>query len=282
MPRPPIRDPKRDPRALLGRALKRLRLAAGFTTQAAFAARLDGHGEDSVQKAETGNQVPTDDLVLRWLNACDASDVDRELIADLVEYAREADPVIPKFAEPWLDVEPQASIIHAWALDVIPGQLQTYDYAYSLFRLHRFDDDKSAAKATARVKRRAILDDPDSTRMTAILYEPLLRRLVGTPEIMVEQLEHLLQTMDRPNVVIQVVREAGYFLGFVGQFQIASGRTIPDTLNMITVEDQTTNTPAVVDRAIALFEDIRGYALSVTESRALILEAIKRWKSEQE
>lgn len=281
MPRPPIRDPKKDPRALLGRALKRLRLAAGFTTQAAFAARLDGHGEDSVQKAETGNQVPTDDLVLRWLNACDVSDVDRELIADLVEYTREADPVIPKFAEPWLDVEPQAAIIHAWALDVLPGQLQTYDYAYSLFRLHHFDEDKSAAKATARVKRRAILDDPDSTRMTAILYEPILNRLVGTPDIMVEQLEHLVQMMDRPNVVIQVVREAGYFLGFAGQFQVASGRTIPDTLNMITVEDQTMNTPAVVDRAIALFEDIRGYALSVTESRTLILEAIKRWKSEQ-
>ena len=51
MPRPSIRDPKKDPRALLGRALKRLRLAAGCTTQAARVARLDGHGEDSVQKA---------------------------------------------------------------------------------------------------------------------------------------------------------------------------------------------------------------------------------------
>src|SRR5262249_48319086 len=50
MPRPPLRDPKKDPRALLGRALKRLRLAAGVTTQAAMAARLDGYGEDSVQK----------------------------------------------------------------------------------------------------------------------------------------------------------------------------------------------------------------------------------------
>jgi hypothetical protein len=279
MPRPPLRNPRKDPRALHGRALKRLRLAAGIPTQAAMAARLDGYGEDTIQKAETGYQLPTPDLVARWLDACQATDLDRELIADMYEHAQDADPVIPEFAEPWLHVEPQAAIIHAWGLDVLPGQLQTYDYAHAMFRLHRFDEEKSAAKATARVQRAGILDRPDGTRMTALLHEPLLHRQVGAPEIMVGQLEHLLEMMDRPNVVIQVVPEAGYFLGFAGQFQIARGRTIPDTLNMVTVEDQTTNTPAVVDRAIALFEDIHGFAVSVAESRILIQEAIKKWKS---
>ena len=55
-----------------------------------------------------------------------------------------------------------------------------------------------------------------------------------------------------------------------------------ESINMITVEDQTTNTSAVVDRTIALFEDIRGYALSVMESRALIQEALQRWKTQQQ
>jgi hypothetical protein len=281
MPRPPIRDPRKDPRALLGRALKRLRVAAGYTTQAALAARLDGHGEDSVQKAETGYQLPTDDLILRWLDTCDATGLDRELIADLAEHAREADPVIPQFAEPWLSVEPQAAIIHAWALDVLPGQFQTYDYAHAMFLLHRHSEDKAAAKAAARVKRAAILDSPDGTRMTAVLFEPILHRLVGTSEIVAGQLEHLLTLMDRPNVIIQVVCETGYFPGFAGQFQIASGRAIPDTLNMITVRDQTTNDPVVVDEAAALFEEIRSYARTVAESRALIQEALSQWKQEQ-
>jgi hypothetical protein len=280
MPRPPIRDPRKDPRALLGRALKRLRVAAGYTTQAALAARLDGHGEDSVQKAETGYQLPTDDLILRWLDTCNCSELDRELIADLAEHAREAEPIIPHFAEPWLTVEPQAAIIHAWALDVLPGQFQTYDYAYAMFLLHRVSEDKAAAKAAARVKRAGILDGPDGTRMTAVLYEPILHRLVGTPEIMVGQLEHLLATMDRPNVIIQVVRAAGYFPGFAGQFQIASGRAIPDTLNMITVRDQTTNDPVAVDEAAALFEEIRSYARPVAESRALIQEALSKWNQQ--
>ena len=281
MPRPPIRDPRKDPRALLGRALKRLRVAAGYTTQAALAARLDGHGEDSVQKAETGYQLPTDDLILRWLDTCDATGLDRELIADLAEHAREADPVIPQFAEPWLSVEPQAAIIHAWALDVLPGQFQTYDYAHAMFLLHRHRQDKAAAKAAARVKRAAILDSPDGTRMTAVLFEPILHRLVGTSEIVAGQLEHLLTLMDRPNVIIQVVCETGYFPGFAGQFEIASGRAIPDTLNMITVRDQTTNDPVVVDEAALLFEEIRSYACHVAESRTLIREAIQQWKNQQ-
>jgi hypothetical protein len=281
MPRPPIRDPRKDPRALLGRALKRLRVAAGYTTQAALAARLDGHGEDSVQKAETGYQLPTDDLILRWLDTCDASALDRELIADLAEHAREAEPIIPHFAEPWLEVEPEAAIIRAWALDVLPGLLQTYDYAFAMFITGGLDEDRAAARAAARAKRAAILDGPDGTRLTAILHEPILHCRVGTPDIMMGQLEHLLAMVDRPRVIIQVVREAGYFPGRRGQFQIASGRAIPDTLNMITVRDQTTNDPAVVDEATVLFEDIRSYACNVAESRALIQEALQLWKSRQ-
>ncbi len=282
MPRPPLRDPKKDPRALLGRALKRLRLAAGITTQAAMAARLDGYGEDSVQKAETGYQLPTEDLVTRWLDACDTTDLDREIVADVYEHAREADPVIPPFAEPWLEVEPQAAIIHAWALDVMPGQFQTYDYAHAMFIKGGLDEDRAAARAAARVKRARILDGPDGTRFTAILYEPILDRMVGTPEIMIGQLEHLLALMDRPNVIIQVVREAGYFPGHNGQFQIASGRAIPATLNMITIRDQTTSDPVVVDEATVLFEQIRSYALNVASSRALIQEALPRWQSQQQ
>lgn len=87
--------------------------------------------------------------------------------------------------------------------------------------------------------------------------------------------------LNRPNVIIQVVREAGYFPGFAGQFEIASGRAIPATLNMITVRVQTTNDPVVVDEAAASFEEIRGYARPVAESRALIQEALPEWKNQQ-
>lgn len=280
MPRPNSRDPKQSPAALLGQRPRRLRQAAGFPSQEA-GARAMGYAREVVTKAESGERVPTDQVFRKYLETFHATAGQAESLYEDLELARNlADPVIPEFAEPWLDVEPEAAIIRAWGLDMMPGQLQTYDYAHAMFLAGSMDEDKAAARAAARVKRASILDGPEPTRLTAILYEPLLSRLVGIPGVMGGQLEHLLEMSQRPNVIIQVVREAGYFLGLRGQFQIASGRAIPDTLNMITIRDQTTNDPIVVDEAITLFEDIRGYALSAAESRTMIQEALQRWKNQ--
>jgi hypothetical protein len=51
---------------------------------------------------------------------------------------------------------------------------------------------------------------------------------------------------------------------------------------MVSVEDQTTTEPAVVDRTAALFERIRGHALTIEESRAIIQEALQRWNSQRQ
>jgi hypothetical protein len=47
------------------------------------------------------------------------------------------------------------------------------------------------------------------------------------------------------------------------------------------VEDQTMDDPVLVGKAAALFERIRGYALTIEESRTLIQEALERWQSQQ-
>lgn len=164
----------------------------------------------------------------------------------------------------------------------MPGLLQAYDYAFAMFVKGGLDRDTAAKKAEARVQRATILDGPEGTRATFIVWEPILHRVVGTREVTAKQLAHLLELMDRPNVVIQVVRETGYFAGFRGQFEIATGREIPDTLVMVTLEDQTTNDPAQVDSATALFGRIRGYAESMEASRGIIQEALQRCESQQQ
>jgi hypothetical protein len=67
-----------------------------------------------------------------------------------------------------------------------------------------------------------------------------------------------------------------------GAFEIASGDAMPDTLLMLAGDDQTSEDLTQTRRAIALFEEIRGCALNVAESRAVILEAIQRWKAQQQ
>jgi hypothetical protein len=82
-------------------------------------------------------------------------------------------------------------------------------------------------------------------------------------------------------VILQIVPDTGYFVGQDGPFHIATGVGILDTVNMITVEDHVTDDQDASISVVAIFEEIRGYALSVTESRARIAEAIARWKSRQ-
>jgi hypothetical protein len=98
---------------------------------------------------------------------------------------------------------------------------------------------------------------------------------------MTAQLADLLEMCHQPNVIIQVVRDTGYFFGLEAVFYLASGHTIPDTLTMVTMEDQTTTDPAMVDKATAMFERIRGHALTIEESRVIIQEAVQRWSQQK-
>jgi transcriptional regulator with XRE-family HTH domain len=279
-------DPKPDSRkssaVRLGKNLKRLRLAAGLTTIAALANRIDGYGEDMISKVENGHRVPRDELYCQWLDACEASEMDRECLDDMLADARGEFGPVPQFFELYVRREKQAAFLRLWALDVLPGLLQTYDYAYALFLEAGLDEDEAAVKANARVKRRANAEGPDAKQVTAIIYEPVLYCQVGTPEVMAAQLEDLLKLSRRPNVVLQVVRSDRYFIGREGQFEIASGPDIPDTLVMYNVEDQTQDDHALTGKAAASFERIRGHALTIDESRAVIREAVEHCNSQQQ
>jgi transcriptional regulator with XRE-family HTH domain len=274
----------------LGRQLRRLRQAAGYTTQTAFGPRI-GYGDDSISKVEKGRRVPTRELLTAWLGACEKSidgerriltDGEREAITELWEAASEAQRGVPEFFEKYVEAEAKATFLRLWGLLLIPGPLQTREYAHAMFITGGMDEDEAAERTEARIRRHAKIDGPDAAHVTALIYEPVLHRLVGTPEVMIGQLEHLLEVSQRRNVIVQVVPDTGYFPGLDGEFAIASGPEIADTVDMITLEDHVTNAPALVGKAIAWFEVVRGYALNVAESRAFITEAIEQWKSQQQ
>ncbi len=277
---PQSKDPEDDPGAALGETLKDLRLEAGFTTREAAGSRL-GYSKDSIGKAETGGHVPTMEMLLLMLDLYQAPDLVRKAVLRLHAFARKARGPIPEFIEKWFQNEAKAAFLRLWALLLIPGQLQTREYAHAMFLEEGLDEEEAAEKTDVRIGRQAIIDRPDPVHITAVIHERALHFKIGTPEIMVAQLRHLLELSKRPNVVIQVVRDTGYFPGLRGPFEIASGEAIPDTLLMLAVEDQTMEDTKLTRKAIALFEEIRGYALSVADSRAVILEAIERWKSQQ-
>jgi transcriptional regulator with XRE-family HTH domain len=275
-------NPEEDLGAALGETLKELRLAAGFTTLEAAGSRL-GYSKDSISKAETGAHVPTLEMLLLMLDLYRVPEIMRKSILRQHALARKARGPIPQPIEKWFENEAGAAFLRLWALLIMPAQLQTRDYARAMFLAHGKDEDEAAEHTQIRIERQAILDGPEPPHVTAVIYERALYYLVGTPQIMIGELTHLLEKSRMRNVHVQVVREAACFVGTDGAFEIASGsgNDVSDTLLVLAVQDHASDDRALTRTVIAVFEEIRSYALNAEDSRALIAEAIEFWKNQQ-
>ncbi len=275
-------EPDSTPRGKLAKHLRLIRQAAGFATQAPLANRL-GVSSDLISKMETGKHVPTQDIFLALLDICAVSEEARVYLTDLWVLARAGRGGVREFFEKYATAEEKAAFLRMWGLLLIPGPLQTREYAYAMFQARGLDEGEAVEQTDLRVKRHAKVDGPGAAHVTALIYELALHRQVGTAEVMAGQLDRLLELSSRRNVVIQVVPDDGsYFPGLDGEFGIATGPDISDTLIMVTVEDHVSDESEAVGKVIALFEEVRGYALNVVQSRTVLTEALQQWKSRQQ
>jgi Domain of unknown function (DUF5753)/Helix-turn-helix domain len=272
------RDPETNPAAFLGGELRRARVAAGFSSQDALAAKL-WFDRTVVAKAETGERPPTDDVLAAWCVACRLDD---ELFGRLVVLARRADGPVPTWFEDWLQAEGEAQSLRLWSPTLIPGLLQTAEYARALFLAAQSDtsDDVIGALVAARLERQAILERADPPDLVVVLDEAVLHRLVGSPQAMHDALVLVAELSQRPYVVVQVVPASnGANAGLAGAFDIAAADGMPETLRMEGVEDQTIEKRSLVRKAAVAFDRGRGDALPRDTSRDLILKvADERWK----
>jgi transcriptional regulator with XRE-family HTH domain len=270
------RDAETDPRAFLGRELRRARAAAGFSSQDALAARL-GFDRTVIAKAETGDRVPTPEVLSAW---CEACSLDGELFERWAVLARRADGPVPSWFESWLEAEGRAHALKIWQPLIVPGLFQTAEYARALFLAAGADCDRADDLVAVRLDRQAILDRADPPHVVAVIDEQVLHRLIGSAQVMADQLAHLAGLCERPDITIQVLpSETGANAGLSGALDLASSDGAPDVLRMEAVEDVTVETRSLVRRAANIFDRVRADALPRAASRALILEAAEQWKT---
>jgi len=273
------RDPETNPAAFLGGELRRARVAAGFSSQDALAAKL-GFDRTVVAKAETGERPPTDDVLAAWCQACRLDD---DLFGRLAVLARRADGPVPTWFEDWLEAEGEAQSLRIWSPTLIPGLLQTAEYARALFLAEQSDtsDDAIDALVAARLQRQTILDRTDPPDVVVVLDEAVLHRLIGVPQAMHDALVQVAELSQRQYIVVQVVPASnGANAGLGGAFYIAAADGMPETLQMVGVEDHTTEKRSLVRKAAVAFDRVRGDALPRDASRDLILKvADEKWKS---
>lgn len=184
-----------------------------------------------------------------------------------------------EWADRWLTAEENANIIQNFELSVIPGLLQTEDYARERLR---HNTDLSPAEIEEHVRRRMerqkILGDENPTVCIFVIDEYALRRPVGGRDVMVAQLSRLAELAEQRNIIVKVVRSgtdyhAGcpFMIARLGGAEIVN---LDDALIGHVVEGN-----GHVARINTIWEGIREAALSPADSLELIKEVLSEWEA---
>jgi transcriptional regulator with XRE-family HTH domain len=269
-------DASASPLAFFGAELRIARLAAGLS-QEQLGKRL-GFSGDLVGKIETGERKPTPEFVA----ACDEAFADANgLFARIYDLARKSGGV-PAWFQEWYEAEREALSVSWWEPMLVPGLVQTPDYARALFQAWRSvdSDDEIDQLVGARMARQSILDRAKPPALWIVIDEAVLHRCIGSAKITRDQLEHLAVLAERPKVTVQVVpAEVGAHVGLLGAFAIATFHHGPVIVYLESPDQgQTTDKHATVARVSLVFDTLRAEALPRGASRDMILKVAKeRW-----
>ncbi|MDA3645951.1 helix-turn-helix domain-containing protein [Saccharopolyspora indica] len=274
MPTIPTRRKKR-----LGQHLARLRGEADKTL--AEASSLLRVGDSTVSRYETGHNRPGWATLQALLALYNASENERTEAAALWEDAGErATRIItpngsPKAFREFLRAEAEADSLRVLSPHVMPGLLQTQAYARAINASGRQFHTASAERyVNARISRQARLTAPAPLRLHVLIDESVLHRLIGGPDVMAEQLTHLIVSSERDNVTIQVIPfSIGPYGTMTGGFTIVDYST-PDDPSAVYLEyiagGSWVENADDVRQFHDMFDEIAASALSSAESSELI------------
>lgn len=157
----------------------------------------------------------------------------------------------PAWLRPWVETELQATALRSFQVAVIPGLLQTRQYATVVLSSGLLGPDEVEDYVETRLRRQtAVLDRRKPPLFIAVIDEFALRR--GEPDVMHSQLDHLVSMAQRPNILLHVLPlDAGIHPGQAGPFVIAttdggdvaylddqaSGRLTEDTVALWSIWD---------------------------------------------
>lgn len=115
---------------------------------------------------------------------------------------------VPKWFNMYLALESGAAQLDSFDSYIVPGLLQTADYAAAIYHADPdLTDEEISNRVEVRLGRKRILDrtDDEPARIWSVLDESVLYRRRGTQEVMRAQLRHLREMAERPRVDIQVI-----------------------------------------------------------------------------
>lgn len=275
-------------RRRLGAELRRRREAAGVTIEG-VAERLECSAS-KVSRIETGHTTATPRDVRDMLGIYGVLGVECE---ELVQIAREArqkgwwHPYSTVLTGAYVGLEQAANSVRAYEQQVVPGLLQTEEYAKAMIRAARPDitADEVERRVRVRLNRQSLLTQDDPIDLWVVLDEAVISRPVGGDTVMCAQLERLVEAAELPNVTVQVLPfEAGAHAGMDGTFAILDFPE-PSDPDVVYAENATgglfLEKSEELRKYVFIFDHIRAAALRPEESVAVIAKLAEEplWKS---
>jgi transcriptional regulator with XRE-family HTH domain len=261
--------------------LKRLREERGLSREQ-VAERI-GTSETSIFRYEKGETRPQPAVVAAMLDVYGATAAERD---ELLEMARDArkrgwwhrhrQSLKPGF-DSYIGLEAAASIVRTYEAQTVPGLLQAEAYARANIVATSLNmvPAEIEERLSVRLSRQDLITrSTDRVQLVAVLDEAVLRRQVGGPEAMREQIRHLIDMAALPNVVIHILPfAAGAHPGMEGPFCLLSFPE-PDDPDLVYLEQATSGLvpeePEEVRRYTLMFGTLLGKALTGEESVAFM------------
>jgi transcriptional regulator with XRE-family HTH domain len=256
-------------RSLFADLLTAYRKQAGWT-QAEAAAKFH-MSRSNYQKLESCDRKPQRDMAKLCDEVYATPDVFSRIYADIV-----TEPYSAWFG-PRVEYEDRAAVITDWEQRGIPGVFQTEQYARAVVRACRPYDSADAIEnvVRGRLDRQEILTRDNPPKVWAVIAEGVLMQAVGGPQVMTEQLEHLIKVSDSTQAVIQVLpfsaADAPGADGPAALFEFADGS--PSVAYLEGWEGgRVVEDPKEVAGIATALSMLKGCALSPGESRQLMTE----------
>ncbi|ALG13453.1 helix-turn-helix domain-containing protein [Kibdelosporangium phytohabitans] len=209
----------------LAAELKSLRAKAGLNTREA-AARA-GLSASTLNRIELGNRVIEVEDMASLLVVYGITGVERERLLSTTREAclpgwwQRLDASLPKQQSAFISFESEAQRISHLAMLRIPGLMQTAEYIRAIMTAGHITGTELEARVAARLGRQALLTRSLPPRYRVVIDEAVLRRPVGGPQVMAEQLRHVARLATRTNIEVRVIPfQHGAHTGLDGTYTV--------------------------------------------------------------
>jgi transcriptional regulator with XRE-family HTH domain len=210
----------------LGEGLRAAMCGAGLSGR--DTARKLGWSPGRVSRLLSGKRGGTEMDVVSFLAVCEVKGAERDRLLRLCQemstpgWLQQHGDRLPKQLRTLIDHEDKAVSIGQFQPVIVPGLLQTGDYARALIvETGNVPTDEIEDRVAARLARQSLFSRRPPVRFTFFLHEFVLCLPVGGREVMSDQLHHLLRISVRPHVTLRVVpADVGGHAGIAGPFQL--------------------------------------------------------------